>query len=81
MSTASTALRNDTRPLPLPVAALAVKPRAACGMIGCGITRLYELIAAGELTSFKDGASRKIVVASIHEYIARRIAASSAQAA
>jgi excisionase family DNA binding protein len=56
------------------VAPLAVKPRAVCRMLDCGLTRVYELITAGELESFKDGRSRKISVASIEAYIARRLA-------
>jgi hypothetical protein len=53
---------------------LVVKPRRACQLLACGNTRLYELLAAGELQSFKDGKkSRKIVVRSIVEYINRRI--------
>jgi len=52
---------------------LAVKPRKATFMLDCGNTHLYELLAAGELQSFKDGKSRKIVVQSIHDYIARRL--------
>jgi hypothetical protein len=39
-----------------------------------GNTRLYELLAAGELESFLDGRSRKIIVESIHQYISRRLA-------
>jgi hypothetical protein len=53
---------------------LVVSPRRAAAMLDCGITRLYELISSGELQSFKDGAARKIVVASIRDYIARKIA-------
>jgi hypothetical protein len=45
-------------------------------MLDCGNTRLYELIAARELETFKDGKSRKITVASLKAYIARRIEAS-----
>jgi excisionase family DNA binding protein len=52
---------------------LVVSPRRARRMLDCGNTRLYELIAARELESFKDGRSRKITVTSIKEYIARRI--------
>jgi excisionase family DNA binding protein len=52
---------------------LVVSPRRARRMLDCGNTRLYELIAAHELESFKDGRSRKITVTSIKEYIARRI--------
>lgn len=53
---------------------LVVKPRGACELLGCGNTRLYALIAAGELQSFRDGRSRKIVVSSINDYIARQLA-------
>jgi hypothetical protein len=55
---------------------LVVKPKAAWRMLGCGNTRGYELIAAGELESFTDGRSRKITVASIKSYIERRLNAS-----
>jgi hypothetical protein len=46
-------------------------------MLACGNTRGYELIAAGELESFRDGRFRKITVASIKAYIARRLTASN----
>jgi hypothetical protein len=52
---------------------LVVSPRRARSMLDCGNTRLYELIAAHELETFKDGKSRKITVASIKAYIARLI--------
>jgi excisionase family DNA binding protein len=52
---------------------LVVSPRRARRMLDCGNTRLYELIAARELESFKDGRSRKITVTSIKAYIARRL--------
>ncbi len=55
---------------------LVVSPRRARLMLDCGNTRLYELISARELESFKDGKSRKITIASIKSYIARRIEAS-----
>jgi hypothetical protein len=54
---------------------LVVKPKVAWKLLACSNTRGYELIAAGELESFRDGRSRKIVVASIHRLIARRLAA------
>jgi len=57
---------------------LVVKPRQAELMLSCSHKRLYELLAAGELQSFRDGSSRKIVVESIREYIARGLAASAA---
>jgi excisionase family DNA binding protein len=65
MSINGTGLRDDE--------ALVVSPRRARHMLDCGNTRLYELIAARELESFKDGRSRKITVASIKAYIARRL--------
>jgi bifunctional DNA-binding transcriptional regulator/antitoxin component of YhaV-PrlF toxin-antitoxin module len=52
---------------------LVVRPKGARRMLNCGQTRLYELIAAGELDSFLDGRSRKITVESIHRYIRRRL--------
>jgi len=42
-------------------------------MLDCGITRLYRLLAAGELESFLDGRSRKITVTSIRRYVERRL--------
>jgi hypothetical protein len=53
---------------------LLVRPRRACYLLDCGTTHLYELIDNGELESFLDGRSRKIVVASIHRLIAKRLA-------
>jgi hypothetical protein len=69
MSICSTAM-SDLGPLTGP---LVVKPKVAWKMLQCGNTRGYQLLAAGELESFLDGASRKITVESIHRYIARRV--------
>jgi excisionase family DNA binding protein len=66
MSICSTA-PSDVRPL-------IVKPKQARRMLNCGNTRLYDLIASGELDSFLDGRSRKITVESIDRYVARRLA-------
>ena len=60
---------------------LVVKPRDAWRMLGCGNTRGYELLTAGELDSFLDGRSRKITVSSIHAYVARRLSAAGALSA
>jgi excisionase family DNA binding protein len=49
-----------------------VRPRTACRLLDCGVTRLYDLIAQGELESFLDGGSRKIVVTSIKAYLDRQ---------
>jgi excisionase family DNA binding protein len=58
-------------------APLLVKPSSACKLLGCGRTRLYELLKARELQSFRDGRSRKITMDSIHRYIERRLATSA----
>lgn len=58
---------------------LAVKPKVAWRMLNCGNTHGYELLAAGELESYKDGRSRKITVASIKAYVARRLAGATAR--
>jgi hypothetical protein len=67
-------------PKPIPIAnsesPLLVRPRVAWHMLGCGNTRGYQLIASGELETFLDGSARKITVASIHAFIARKLAAS-----
>jgi hypothetical protein len=53
---------------------LVVSPKVAWKMLACGNTRGYELLATGELESYKDGRSRKITVASIKALVARRLA-------
>jgi excisionase family DNA binding protein len=52
---------------------LIVKPREARRLLSVSQKRLYELLNAGELESFKDGASRKITVESIRAYVARKL--------
>jgi hypothetical protein len=55
--------------------ALVVPPKGACRMLSCSITRLYELLNSREIESYRDGKSRKVVVASIRSYVSRQIAA------
>jgi len=57
--------------------AIVVSPRRAQQMLDVGHSRLYELLSQGELQSYKDGKSRKIVVASIRGYVARKLAMTS----
>jgi hypothetical protein len=77
----SVLLRKSARPDPRTnqpineIEPLVVKPRIAWRMLGCSNTRGYELLKAGELDSFRDGRSRKILVKSIHAFIDRRLAA------
>jgi excisionase family DNA binding protein len=35
---------------------------------------VYDLIKSGELQGYREGRARRIVVASIHQYIARKVA-------
>lgn len=50
---------------------IAVRPRKAAEMLGCGLTRVYELMNSGELPSYKDGASRMVLTSGIRARIAR----------
>jgi len=70
---------SDHRPDPVDIEPLVVKPKVAWKLLGCGNTRGYELLAAGELESYKDGRSRKITVASIKAFVARQVAAGSSK--
>jgi hypothetical protein len=54
---------------------LVVSPGRAQRLLDIGHSRLYELIAARELESFKDGKSRKILMRSIKKYIERQLGA------
>jgi len=63
---------SSTDPSDWQLGPLVVKPKIAWRMLNCSNTRGYELLAAGELDSFRDGRSRKITVDSIRAYIARR---------
>jgi hypothetical protein len=58
---------------------LVVRPREAQRLLGCGITRFYEILP--ELESFRDGRSRLITMASIKARIARKLAESISDAA
>jgi excisionase family DNA binding protein len=71
-STLSSGFRSSTSPPS--VAPLAVSPREACRLLSLGMSRLYGLMRAGKLQSYEDGRARRIPMASIHAYIARRLA-------
>jgi hypothetical protein len=59
---------------------LVVKPKIAWRLLGCSNTYGYDLLAAGELDSFKDGKARKITMASIKARIARQLEATKTTA-
>jgi excisionase family DNA binding protein len=52
---------------------LVVAPQRACEMLCVSLTRLYELLHAGELESYRHGRSRRITISSIRAYITRQI--------
>jgi excisionase family DNA binding protein len=54
-----------------PLTPLAVSPRDAAHLMGVSRSRVYELINAGELPAYKDGARTLILVADIEAWLAR----------
>ncbi len=64
-------------PADQPIVPLAVKPRAAAAMLSTGLTRIYELLNAGELVSYHDGRSRLITTESLRNYVTRKVSASN----
>lgn len=57
---------------PPPVEPICVKVNDAARMIGVGRTKLYGLIALGEIEAIKLGKSTRITTASLHELIMRQ---------
>lgn len=51
---------------------ICVRVNDAARMIGVGRTKLYELIAAGEVETVKLGKSTRITTASLHDFIRRQ---------
>jgi predicted DNA-binding transcriptional regulator AlpA len=69
-----------TFPVPItlatnPVQPLVATPNQAMIALGIGRAKLYEKINAGELESYVDGGSRKILWDSIHAFIRRGLEA------
>lgn len=54
---------------------LALPPKQAFAAIGVGITKGYELIAAGDLETFKIGRATRITTESLRAYVARQLEA------
>ncbi len=57
---------------PPPVEPICVKVNDAARMIGVGRTKLYELIASGEIEAIKLGKSTRIMTASLHKMVMRQ---------
>lgn len=53
---------------------IAVRPKVAARILDVSVAYLYELLARGDLVSYRDGAARKIMVDSLRAYVARRVA-------
>lgn len=51
---------------------ICVRVNDAARMIGVGRTKLYELIATGEVETVKLGKATRITTASLHELVKRR---------
>ena len=63
---------------PVNVTPLVVSPEAAAQLLGIRISMLYALMRQGELENYSCGRARRIVLQSIHDYIARRLADTAA---
>jgi len=59
--------------------ALVCRPKRAMRMLDVSAPTFYQLIKDGLIESYKQGAARKVVVASLHKYIAARIAANTSK--
>jgi excisionase family DNA binding protein len=62
-------LHGATPPLAMP---LAVRVREACRLTGIGRSKLYELIAAGEIEIVKVGTITLIPVAALETFLQHR---------
>jgi excisionase family DNA binding protein len=56
----------------LPPEPICVRVNEAASMIGVGRTKLYELIAAGEVETVKLGKATRITTASLHDLVRRQ---------
>jgi excisionase family DNA binding protein len=50
---------------------LLYKPEAAASALGIGRSKLFELIAAGEIETVQIGRSRRVPAQALEEYVAR----------
>jgi excisionase family DNA binding protein len=74
MTTPQTKLKPSRLPPMMPIA---VPRRTAWQLLGIGETKLDQLVASGELASYREGSARRILMSSINDYISRRVAASA----
>ena len=67
MPSTATSPRTTTPPLAVPA-------KEAGRLLSVSLSRLYELLRNGELQSYVDGYNRRVTMASIHQYVERRLA-------
>jgi excisionase family DNA binding protein len=67
------------KPVTVDKAPLAVTPREASRLLSTGITHIYDLLRAGKLQGFHSGRARRVSLQSIHDYVARQLAAANTQ--
>ena len=76
LSTGSGHQEKRVRSIPLPAQApLAVPPVEAARLLGFCMATTYKLLRAGELKSFTVGGARRVLTASIYEFIERQLIA------
>ncbi len=69
MSRRSPQTINSIDPIALPLEPISVRVPVAVQLTGIGRSKLYELIADGQLETVKIGASRLILVSSLKQLI------------
>jgi len=52
---------------------LLLKPEEAAEVLGIGRSKLYELLAAGEIESVRIGSSRRVPMKGLHAYVERLV--------
>jgi excisionase family DNA binding protein len=57
--------------------AILLKVKQAAQILQVGTTTMNKLIQTGEVQSVKIGKSRRVVAASVHDYVAKRMAEAS----
>jgi excisionase family DNA binding protein len=60
---------------------VSVSPSQACRALNIGVTRLYALLRSGELRSYHEGRSRRILTSSIRARVIRLLAEAAAGSA
>lgn len=77
--TTDTTFPNEIALVTNPGQPIVATPNQAMIALGIGRAKFYEKLNSGELESYLDGGSRKILWRSIHAYIDRQLAAETAR--